>query len=372
MRGLPRSAAYRLDVQAVAGFAALALVGLWIAYLVPHKLRYRQQMLESRTEDRYSGALRVLAVTDRTPRSRPTAQDRVECGPASEKRIGLLTPGRGLPVGQRTAVAEGGRAMDRPHGTQDRITADAARRTAQRRAAHAAAVARRGAAARRRGLLTAGLLVLTAAGWLVVGFTPVTVVAGVAPSVVLTTVLVLGRRAVLAGQRADAEFRQQLREAELAPAYATVDSPAVVGHAVRPSEASTEVMARITDDLATSPVERVAPPERRSVRTPATGVAEVEEAAEDEAWSPVPVPRPTYTMKATAPRREPVPLSTEAAEEGVSAAIGEAADDAEDSVQTASDAVPGAADAPAARVEPTTTGGLDLDAILARRRASGE
>ena len=57
--------AYRRDVNDLAGPVALALVGLWVAYLVPHKLRYRQQLLESRADDRFSEALRVVAVTDR-------------------------------------------------------------------------------------------------------------------------------------------------------------------------------------------------------------------------------------------------------------------------------------------------------------------
>src|SRR4029078_7568101 len=57
--------AYRRDVNDLAGPVALALVGLWVAYLVPHKLRYRQQLLESRAEDRFSEALRVVAVTRR-------------------------------------------------------------------------------------------------------------------------------------------------------------------------------------------------------------------------------------------------------------------------------------------------------------------
>src|SRR5690606_12163834 len=68
-RALRRSgerAAYRRGVYSPAGLAALGVVGLWLAYLVPHRLRHRQQLLESRTEDRYSGSMRVLAVTDRT------------------------------------------------------------------------------------------------------------------------------------------------------------------------------------------------------------------------------------------------------------------------------------------------------------------
>ena len=35
--------AYRQGVNDLAGPVALALVGLWVAYLVPHKLRHRQQ-----------------------------------------------------------------------------------------------------------------------------------------------------------------------------------------------------------------------------------------------------------------------------------------------------------------------------------------
>src|SRR4029078_5822358 len=60
--------AYRRHVNDLAGPVALALVGLWVAYLVPHKLRHRQQLLESRGDDRFSEALRVVAVTTRVQR----------------------------------------------------------------------------------------------------------------------------------------------------------------------------------------------------------------------------------------------------------------------------------------------------------------
>ncbi|RMI03580.1 hypothetical protein EBM89_19075, partial [Cellulomonas triticagri] len=128
------------------------VVGLWIAYLVPHKLRHRQQLLESRTDDRFSDALRVLAVTgpagsDRRRRVDVAGGVRSDCGPV-DKRVGLLTPGTGTRV---AGTDKGATDVDRPHGTQDRVGADATRRAAQLRAAHAAATARRGAAARRRG-----------------------------------------------------------------------------------------------------------------------------------------------------------------------------------------------------------------------------
>ena len=108
----------------LAGPVALALVVLWVAYLVPHKLRHRQQLLESRADDRFSEALRVVAVSDRRIRQEAAS---AECGPTASSTAGLLTPSKGLPVA--TGSATGGTTVDRPHGMQDRITADAARHT---------------------------------------------------------------------------------------------------------------------------------------------------------------------------------------------------------------------------------------------------
>lgn len=276
--------------------------------------------------------------------------------------------------------------MDRPHGTQDRISADAARRAAQQRAAHAAAVARRGAAARRRAVLALALLAASVAGWAVAGLTTVTVLAGVAPTVLLGSVLVLGRRAVVSGHAADAEWERRLHERALPPARATAQAPAVTGHAVRPSEAHTEVFARILDNVdgpatataAPSAASGTIPVVRRSARTDAasTGDTRTGDAADEDedAWSPVPVPRPTYTLKASAPRREPAPLgdvegSTAAAQPGASADLRGSTLDADGVSRTAADVEGGRApiEQPA-----TTTGSMNLDEILARRRAAGE
>lgn len=399
------------------GVVALAMATLWIAYLVPHKLRYRQQLLESRADDRFSGALRVLAVTG--PRGREARRDAeaaaragagADCGPTTEKRGGLLTPGRGVPL--LTAGRTGGTAVDRPHGTQDRISADAARRAAQRRAAHAAAVARRGAAARRRAVLALALLVATVAGWTVVGLSTVTVVAGVVPSVLLGGVLVLGRRAVLAGRAADAEW--ELRRHEAPPATGSVplvrnppaaapargaagsssaSAPAgkgagVTGRAVHPSDAHTEVFSRIVDSVegtsaARAPMSSAGRPATGAipvVKKAATGTQPVVAAdaaaaatgdqADGEPWSPVPVPRPTYTTKAAAPRREPAPLGDV---EGSTAVAAESAGPGRVEVPAA-DSRPAARADERAPLEPpaATTGSMNLDEILARRRAAGE
>lgn len=343
-----------------AGVVTLAVAGLWVAYLVPQKLRHRQQLLESRTDDRFSGALRVLAVTDHTGRTARMSDSRTrsgatpDCAATADKRVGLLTPSRGVPL-VAIGGANGGSAVDRPHGTQDRLSADAARRAAQHRAAQVAAVARRGAAARRRAVLAVTLLVASIAGWAVTGLTAVTVAAGIVPTVLLVGVLVLGRRAVVAGQAADVEWERRRREHALSPARASAHAPAVTGRAVRPSDSHTEVFARIVDQVDGSPEAATHDTSadastvvRRSARQ---GAQTGGESAEDE-WSPVPVPRPTYTLKSPAPRREPAPLGEVEGSTEMRATV----------------------EAPAAIVEPPvgTTGSINLDEVLARRRAAGE
>lgn len=307
--------------------------------------------------------------------------------------------------------------MDRPYATADRATALAARRTAQTRAAHAAARARRAAAARRRGVLAGALLLLTVVGTLVAALSAVVPwPAGAVPGALLGGVLVLGRRAVVAGRAAEAAWQLRLAGAAAEPLGAPGDEgvPArrdgrgatVVGRAVHPSQADTEVFApvrgegqraegrpaegverprrtgstavRSGDELGTAAASSTGArsvPDGEDVTSAAVGPvaggesvvggrlvdpgAAPASAGGADAWQPVPVPRPTYTQKAAAPRREPKPLTD--AVPAVAATSGASAD--------ASGAGAGAVveAEPAAR----TTGGIDLDAVLARRRASG-
>ena len=128
----------------LAGPVALALVGLWVAYLVPGKLRHRQQLLESRVDDRYSEALRVVAVTagDAGPDDRRSARvlrtaRAPRPGTGHAGTTGLLTPGKGTPA-LVAGAGTGGSTVDRPHATPERTTADAARRAAQARGVMAA------------------------------------------------------------------------------------------------------------------------------------------------------------------------------------------------------------------------------------------
>jgi hypothetical protein len=169
--------------------------------------------------------------------------------------------------------------------------------------------------------------------------------------------------------RAVATATKAAPAAPAAPVAAPVEAPAafVTGRAVHPSDASTEVFARIVADKGESdgPARHAStgqvPVVRRSVaeRTGETATVPAPELGVDgeDAWSPVPVPRPTYTMKASAPRREPAPLENL---EGSTAA--RAAD-----VEAPADAERAPLEAP---VE--TTGSIDLNAVLAKRRVAGE
>lgn len=404
---------------------ALALVGLWVVYLVPQVLRHRQQLLDSRAEDRYSEALRVVAVTRRATsdararaprRSARRQHARVDCG-RSGHTTGLLTPGRGQ---LKVSIAnEGGATVDRPLATGQHLSLEASRERARAQAAFAAAVSRRGAAARRRGVLAAMMALLSVAGWAAAIWLPTaTVVVGVVPSALLVLVVGLGRRAVVAGVRHDAQWREIIAELERGgrakarvtpaadrsggqrPARAQravadgeqsiagatpnlADEPVatgpltagtprataatrsavgprrpganlettaipvsgahVVGRAVRPSEALTDVFDVIVGDRG----EKGGGARHASGATPVVAEAPTDAAAEPDegSWSPIPVPPPTYVLKPAAPRREPAPLT-----DGLAADL--------------------VAQAP--EVEVRTTGSIDLDAVLERRRASGQ
>jgi hypothetical protein len=299
-----------------AGLVLAAMAGLWIAYLVPHWLRHRQQFLESRTDDRFSERLRVIRVARGHPADR--SAERRAYAPLAQV---VLHP-----------ALRGGRPMDRPHATGDRVAADAARRRAADHAHRTAVRARRAARARRRAVLAVVLLVASAVGWSAVGVAGLAMVAGLVPSALLLTVLVAGRRAALA------DGRQAVRggpAAERASAHLGRRARrTTVGRAVRPSDAVTEVLARVA-----SAESELSAPRAEQV------------AADPDGWVPVPVPVPAYTLKPAVRRAEPPPLVLDdrTGSEPLAA-------------QVAADEDTGA----------PSTGSLDLDAVLARRRASGE
>ena len=229
--------------------------------------------------------------------------------------------------------------MNRPQNLQDRAEVRALRRDAAARARRTTAVARRGPSARRRALLTLVLALGGIAGWLGVGLGGIAIGWALGLTVALLGALGLGRRAVVLNARADTAW-----------ALRTSATP------VRAPQRSVTGRATLPSDLETAAVRRVGVESRPvGIESRPVGIEDAPAAQQDDdarsaaGWAPVPVPRPTYTLKPAAPRREPAPLAVEVAAVAVGAA---------------------SIEEPAAA--PETSGGLDLDAILARRRASGE
>ena len=313
--------------------------------------------------------------------------------------------------------------MERPHPVSQALPV--------REALHA----RRAAAARRRALLTAVLLVLSVVAGALAGFSVINPWIVVAPGVLLGSVLVLGRKAVIGNQKADAlwEAREHERRAARPAAGrgpaahqgavrhpsgrpAAAVRPAVTGHAVHASQSHTQVIARVrsvagpdaattgpraldSDEPATAaPLLRAGgdrrstprgTPDRRAAATDGgadaavptaapTRAAEPREATDtgaagsaphaagaegDAEWQPVPVPRPVYTMKAAAPRWEPAPLTAEI-QQVTEARRAQLAEDHAD--------VAGAGTSDHDGEPAVDSLGVNLNSVLARRRAAGE
>lgn len=465
-----------------AGVAVLALFVLWFAYYVPHRVKQRQQFLDSRVEDRFSGSLRVLGVSSGR-RERGDARGHLASaegrslllGPAvaTEPDVGLVL--RVSDVGASAPrevqqVTAGGSTGHRPPSKEGPQTMNADVRAGDprpsippgRRAeggfddpfperkkpspSRIALLERRAKAARRRLVLTILLLLATAGAWVAVGFGLVSWYVAAGPTAALVLVLVLGRQAALAARRADtvwlADRRAAARNAARASRGPVQGSPVaprnvhpsrVTGHAVRPSQTNTQMIPRVTPaDLergaargrdrrpSTGSTARVdqesdlARPrsgasggelfddrdreEPGAVEVVATVAAPVQAVPDDVArperparptdgepggaWEPVPVPRPTYTMKPTAsetgvppvqvavpvaPLASPRPAS-EATRAGVAVPTVPTVPTVPAVPATARPASPPAGDEKKPKTE---TLGLDLNEILARRRVSG-
>lgn len=260
--------------------------------------------------------------------------------------------------------------------------------------------ARRAAAARRRALLTVTLLVLTAATGVLAATSAVSGWFVLAPAALLAAVLVLGRRSVRANALADAawEARERGRRAarpgpRLAGRPAPAVRPQVTGHAVKSSQSHTQMIARVNpggvggagavdadvvgpdavgagsgsgDAAGTGHVAGTGDAAGSAADTGEADAAAGEAPGAAE-WVAVPVPRPVYTMKSAAPRWDPAPLTAEMAQITL----------ARRSELAAGDRTPKGEGEPAASATdeaevPSDSLGVNLDSVLARRRAAGE
>lgn len=319
-----------VDVQ---GWVILALAVVLFGYLVPTLVNSRQQLAEARVEDRFSATLRVVGTGATVRRASPG-----EHHGTHENRPYLHDPRR------RTEAP----AVNRPTTPSERAAAEA-RRLAAARAARAAEISRRKAAARRRLVLTLALLAAGAAGWTAVGVASMSLALGVVPTVLLAVVLVLGRRAAKIAARRNAADRAAMARLEVR---------------AEPRRVATRPAAP-------------APREEPAVEAPAQQAPAVEEEAPAEAapattgtpWTPVPVPAPSYTLKAAAPRRDIAPYEAPQPEPAVArTATQPVLESGLAGSPYAPVADPQPHEVPAPVVGPER--GLDLDSVLARRRAA--
>jgi len=442
-----RRLAYRRRVENLAGAVVLAIAASWAVYLLPQRVSERAQVAWARTEDRHSGAMRILAVARRGRTEEPGASR--DCPPGQVPHGRLLTGPMPVVVAQPALAAEGVVTMDRPviasqrrpgapvgraggrpaapagprpvaassrTAASPRAAAPAAatparatttpRATAAERARAHVLAERRAAAARRRLALTLTLLAASAIAWTAVSAFSLHAAVPTVLTAALGGVLVLGRRAAVATRRSDAVATTSTAGVRRAPAgrpSATrradgARTSSVTGRAVRTSQATTQMIpsVEVRERAVVEGAEAVARPDARpegvvqaavvqadvvapavadaAAAVPATAPATSPATSPAAAASPVPVdaaqdddarvlggfslPRPTYTMKAAAPRREVAPL-----DDADVTTPANAAERARTSGATA-----GSAEEPATETEGL---GLGLDAILARRRAAG-
>ena len=395
---------------------------LWGAYYLPARLRQRNQLSESRVDDRFSGSLRVLTVSGDHAPKKPGA-DR-DCSVHAAKKNQLLTAPMSIVTATSSARSgiEGKHSMDstapgapaspqrarevagRATTSHSEVKAASTRRPPSRRAPVAggaaraivpspAVRARRAAAARRRLLLTASLLALSVGAWIAVAATALAVAVPIVLTAAFAGVLGLGRNAVRTATRNDAALRARLQTgaapvpSRRAPSKRRkAPGATIIGRAIRASSATTEMISsaevskragRTTSASAKAPksgsiavVTQVQAAETAAAPTAGEHAAGVQDAATEEAHGTgelgsYTLPRSTYTTKAHAPRREPAPL-TDADVTTPASAVARA------KAAEAAEAAARAAAAVEDDVEISPDGlGVDLNRILARRRASG-
>jgi hypothetical protein len=316
-------------VGELAGWVLLGIVVLVFAYILPAAIRSRQVVVDSRAEDRYSGDLRIVA----------TAGHRQEL-PTSSSRVF---------VHARHTTEEN--PMSSPADRQ--LAAADARRLAAARAARAAASSRRAAAARRRLALTLVLLLATAAGWAAYGVLSWPLAVGIAPTVALLGVGLLGRRAAAAGAAADARWERELAS--------------ITTHARNRAESSARESGRPRLRVDVDPTALLAEPSHAGARVRHTAPATDDPAA----WTPIPVPPPAYTLKQAAPRREVPPFLADQPTELMDAVDTDAPTESGSEELETREAVETRAGQQAEAETADAAPAMNVQAVLARRRAAG-
>ena len=317
---------YLRNVQSPSSLIFLVLLGVWAAYFVQYWVRRRDHVATARSVEQFSEAMRVLERRDPLPRtdfSEPAPRS-YAVHPARAARPQVLV--------KRAVAAEPGsigvtqRVTDGPDAVVPAASASrpAAPATHAAPSAHVPARPRVRPSRRVRGLLflaaVAAMLVIVPL--VALGTLPLWTLAPAVLAVVFSLMFVRSgartERALVRAQRRRQAGLERLRASAPVAPRRNEASPSVAGAAApTPAEAGAPVAVEVATVSDTPELPEVAvegDPAIDEVVAVAEPVADVMVPIVDEddiplTWDPVPVPRPTYTMKAKAPRAEVAPAA---------------------------------------------------------------
>ena len=323
-------------MQSPSSLIFLVLLGVWAAYFVQYWVRRRDHVATARSVEQFTEAMRVLERRDPLPRtdlSEPAPRSyAVHPARASRpqvlvKRAVATEPG---PIGiteriDRSDAVAPVAASARAAGPGVRSTASVTPPRPVRRPTSAPAVPRRVRPSRRvRGLLLLGALAELLVIIPLVALTMLPAWA-LAPAVLAVVWAFLFVRSGVRAERRVAVRLQARRQSDLARRRASAPAqarPARPAASTAATEAAAAAAADESVEVPTPAEPDVAAEAEPAVVDPvAAEVAEVVEVADDVmvpivdeddiplTWDPVPVPRPTYTMKAKAQRAEVAPAA---------------------------------------------------------------
>ncbi len=260
----------------------LVVLGLWAAYLVPHWLQRREDLSASRSVDRFSDAMRVLARRPSQRSRHPQERSYVLTPPREDVRE--LEPTTGPVDRQQVVPAPALRSDQAPPGTQ------VAARGPVRAAAASRWVPRLLA-----GCLVLGVLLLPVLAVLsVLGLVPLWALA-VAPALAATALVTLRVRAVRRASEGSSPRAAAVPVNHLVPEVAQVAQSVVAV----PGSSRGDDLYDESVHVAAEEVARLHQLAERAALVADTPYREPEPGE----WTPVAVPLPSYLLAPHAPRR---------------------------------------------------------------------
>ncbi len=297
----------------------LVIVAIWVAYLIQHWVRRREHLATARSVDRFSEAMRVLE--RRSPLPATMLATSSSSGPSGSSARPAV-PARAEVVAKRASVSSPLRAR---HGAASSAGADGADSTALGGPVHPVApielvphrTTLQVVLRRVRGILFLAALVavpvtiVLSAAHILKWLSLTLAVTALVAVVVWLRVAAIQEQKARRARRAELRRLERLRAGDVSMVRASQRSPQSSRQrssvpSVRRAEPA---VFGTTADPATGPDVLAAAPE--PVAAPAA------RAVDPDAWQPVPVPPPTYTLKEPAHRPERVAPSSPAAQRPV-------------------------------------------------------